>query len=401
MAAPKPLTDFQQTYHWRNKNCGPWAQEWVKKELPGLKASDATHEAEITEVTSVSGDCDLGQRKGKLLTIYDLEVEAKWKGTGKSGEEVTGRLSIPEFSHEMIDGISDYVFNFSVDSGSSDADDVLAFARKSLAPVLEERLNGFRLELLTAHGIFEGASNAPSGASTPALQSYSPAPPGEVRSKASTPAPKPATPAPEATSLKTVTVEVNAQLQASADDLWSILTDENRVPMWSRAAAKITPTPGTPYELFGGNVSGKIVEADKPTKLVQTWQTKSPGWPSDHYGTMTITLKQGSDSTAVTFSLAGVPASRESDIERALNGFYIQGLKQMGLVISSSSRTFVDKPAARGKATATRRAKKARAPNAAPTLLERVARPEVPGHHALNTSSRPLARTKTKQTNSI
>lgn len=229
---------------------------------------------------------------------------------------MTGRLSIPEFSHEMIDGISDYVFNFSVDSSSADADDVLAFVRKSLAPVLEERLNGFRAELLTAHGIFEGASNAPSGASTPALQSYSPAPPGEVRSKASTPAPstKPTSPAPEAKSLKTVTVEVNAQLQASADDLWSILTDENRVPMWSRAAAKISPTPGSAYELFGGNVSGKIVEADRPTKLVQTWQTKSPGWPSggwlgqqarkltraDHYGTMTITLKQGSDSTAGT-----------------------------------------------------------------------------------------------------
>ncbi|KAL1413500.1 Co-chaperone [Vanrija albida] len=372
MAEPAPLTNFQQTYHWRNKNCGPWAQEWVKKELPGLSATDGAYSAEITEVTSVSGDCDLGQRKGKLLTIYDLEVEAKWKGAGPAGEEVTGRLSIPEFSHEMIDGISEYVFNFSADS--ADADNVLGFARRALAPVLETRLNGFRLELLNAHGIFEGASAATSGASTPALQSYSPAPPGEVRSKAATPAPKPASPAPAADkNLKTVTVEVSATLHASADDLWSILTDEARVPMWSRAAAKIKPVAGEPYELFGGNVSGKIVEAERPTKLVQTWQTKSPGWPSDHYGTMTITLKQGSDSTAVTFSLAGVPASRESDIERALNGFYIQGLKQMGLVVSSSSRTFVETAPARP-----RRAKKAKAAAAADkSVLERITQPQV------------------------
>jgi activator of HSP90 ATPase len=49
----------------QNKNCGPWAQDWVKKTLPGKSVSADGVTAEITEVTSVSGDCDLGQRKGK------------------------------------------------------------------------------------------------------------------------------------------------------------------------------------------------------------------------------------------------------------------------------------------------------------------------------------------------
>jgi activator of HSP90 ATPase len=34
------------------------------------------------------------------------------------------------------------------------------------------------------------------------------------------------------------------------------------------------------FELFAGNIVGKTVSADKPTKLVQSWQTKSPSWPS-------------------------------------------------------------------------------------------------------------------------
>lgn len=59
----------------------------------------------------------------------------------------------------------------------------------------------------------------------------------------------------------------------------------------------MAPTPGADFELFGGAVSGKVKEVDPPTKLVESWNTKSPGWPADHYGTMTITLKQGSDST--------------------------------------------------------------------------------------------------------
>jgi activator of HSP90 ATPase len=49
----------------QNKNCGPWAHEWVKKTLPGVKVEQGAEKAEIVEVTTVTGDCDLGQRKGK------------------------------------------------------------------------------------------------------------------------------------------------------------------------------------------------------------------------------------------------------------------------------------------------------------------------------------------------
>lgn len=43
----------------------------------------------------------------RLLTIYDLAVEASW--TGRVGDdEVKGTLRVPEVSHEAIDGLSDY-----------------------------------------------------------------------------------------------------------------------------------------------------------------------------------------------------------------------------------------------------------------------------------------------------
>ena len=45
----------------------------------------------------------------RLLTIYDLEVEATWTGKDSNGEEVKGTLKVPEVSHEAIDGLSDYV----------------------------------------------------------------------------------------------------------------------------------------------------------------------------------------------------------------------------------------------------------------------------------------------------
>ncbi|WVF71572.1 hypothetical protein IAT40_006380 [Kwoniella sp. CBS 6097] len=342
MGDPKPLTAYQQTYHWRNKNCAPFAYDWVKKSLPGLKVEDSSQSAEIVEVTSVSGDCDLGQRKGKLLTIYDLEVQAKWTGKAKDGSEVNGTLKVPEMSHEAIDGLSDYVFEWSITSSSSGpSSDLLSYIKSSFPSVLSEKMNTFRADLLAAYGnpTSADASPSPSGTSTPAAgssSSYAPAPPTKAPE-----AKKEETPKEEKKDVgKTVTVEVKADLQASADDLWSLLTDENKIPMWSRSAAKISLSPDAPYELFSGNVRGKIVSVDAPKKLVQTWQVRNPAWPSDHYGTLTLSLNQGSDSTAATFTLDGVPVGVESDVEKALDTFYIRGLKQMGLVLSSSSRSY-------------------------------------------------------------
>ena len=57
----------------------------------------------------------------------------------------------------------------------------------------------------------------------------------------------------------TATVEVRASLHASAEDIWGLLTDEKRIPMWSRSPAKVGLTlpirnprkPGLD-EIFGG-----------------------------------------------------------------------------------------------------------------------------------------------------
>ncbi|WWC61767.1 uncharacterized protein I303_104352 [Kwoniella dejecticola CBS 10117] len=351
MGEPKPLTSYQQTYHWRNKNCAPFAYDWVKKSLPGLKVESGPSSAEITEVTAVSGDCDLGQRKGKLLTIYDLEVEAKWSGKAQDGTEVSGTLKVPEVSHEAIDGLSDYVYEWRVtsdNSSSSASSELLSLVKSQFPSILSSKFNTFRADLLAAYGNPSASDDSPSvsGTSTPqpgaggaassSSSTYTPAPPAKP---VETEAKKSEEPRNKGVG-KTVTVEQKADLQASADDLWGLLTDENKVPMWSRSAAKIKLTPDAPYELFGGNVRGKIISVEAPKRLVQTWQVRNPSWPSDHFGTMTLTLDQGSSSTTATFTLDGVPADNEAEVEKALDAFYIRGLKQMGLVLSSSSRSY-------------------------------------------------------------
>ena len=45
--------------------------------------------------------------------------------------------------------------------------------------------------------------------------------------------------APSSQGINTSVVNVEATFRASADDLFSLLTDEKRIPTWSRAPAKV------------------------------------------------------------------------------------------------------------------------------------------------------------------
>ena len=55
-------------WHWKNKNIGPWAKQWFQRELAAITiAGDGEESVQITEVTEVDGDVELGQRKSKYV----------------------------------------------------------------------------------------------------------------------------------------------------------------------------------------------------------------------------------------------------------------------------------------------------------------------------------------------
>ena len=104
-------------WHWVNKDVRPWTQDYLTKELVGLKASkeDGTT-AEISKVLSMDGDVDVSQRKGKVITIFDVRVQLEFTGkvpvkvekkeddeeASEEGDtkEVSGTITIPEVAHD-------------------------------------------------------------------------------------------------------------------------------------------------------------------------------------------------------------------------------------------------------------------------------------------------------------
>lgn len=315
-------------WHWKNKNVTRWGTEWFERELTAINivGEKDGEVVSIYKVTEVDGDMELGQRKSKLITIYDCKIVLDWRGTASDGTEVKGTLTIPEVSHEItLDRLSDYVYNWSLATPKSpEVDSLYGIARSRLPAALEAKFAEFPVALIETHGKDLTISADPSRSGTPA--------PGSTSAPVAAPTSAPSQPKQvEVKTINTKVVKVEATFQASADDLFSLFTDEKRIPIWTRAPAQSVPQAGSEYSLFGGGVKGKYVSLSPPREIVQTWALQSPTWPAGHDGTLTTTLDQTTDATHVTFSLAGVPTGLEDEIKRNIEGYYIHGLKSIGL----------------------------------------------------------------------
>lgn len=111
-------------------------------------------------------------------------------------------------------------------------DTLFALAKARLPTALETKFAEFPAAIVETHGKDLTVSADPSrqGSPAPAVASNSGAP------KASAPKPAPKKPA---AAVNTATVTVDATFMAAADDLFDLLTNEQRIPAWTRAPAKV------------------------------------------------------------------------------------------------------------------------------------------------------------------
>lgn len=135
--------EFTNFRHWVDKNCVPWTKEYFNSNIKGVSYEDDEYRLEISTVESISGDCDVTQRKGKVLCIYDLVLNLAITGTSISDErDFSGSVKIPEFVHDQDE--DEYVFDITADTYVSDV-------RKKLIPVLKSKLLKFQNDLIKAH----------------------------------------------------------------------------------------------------------------------------------------------------------------------------------------------------------------------------------------------------------
>ena len=100
-----------------------------------MKADQDGVTAQLDKVLSMDGDVDVSQRKGKVITIFDVKVvieysgklisdqtlskcspNADQEGKTKEDEDVSGTITVPEIAHDTEE--NEYVVRLFVPMGA-------------------------------------------------------------------------------------------------------------------------------------------------------------------------------------------------------------------------------------------------------------------------------------------
>jgi activator of HSP90 ATPase len=127
-------------------------------------------------------------------------------------------------------------YNWSLTTASSpEVDAIFSLARSRLPTALETKFAEFAAALVETHGRDLTVSGDPSRSGTPAPAASSSG--GAAGASAAAPAaPKPAE---KKNNINTTKITVEGSFMAAADDLFGLLTDEKRIPLWTHASAQV------------------------------------------------------------------------------------------------------------------------------------------------------------------
>ncbi|KAF7551783.1 hypothetical protein G7046_g7619 [Stylonectria norvegica] len=309
-------------WHWVNKNVSGWAKQWFEDNLTKLEVEDGETKASVSKIQSMDGDVDVSQRKGKVITIFDVKLVIEYSGSTSGAEDVSGTITVPEVAHDTEE--DEYVFDVEIFSESKEKQPVKDLVRTKLLPLLRKEFQKLAPALIAEHGkdIQHAPGSGPSsGLSTPKAHnphsSTNETPSASAQSNAGS-------------IVNTVTVTDNEEFRTTAEELYQTFVDPGRIAAFTRSPPKLFEGAhkGGKFELFGGNVSGEYLELESPKKIVQSWRLGQ--WPAGHYSKLQIEFDQNDVDHVTVMRVVwdGVPSGQEEVTKRNWLEYYIKSIKQ-------------------------------------------------------------------------
>ncbi|AAS54400.1 AGL090Wp [Eremothecium gossypii ATCC 10895] len=330
-------------WHWVDKNCIDWAKKHFAEKLAGLSSGNKTdgEYAEIAAVNSVEGDCEVNQRKGKVISLFDLRVVLSVRGHVADGTDWEGSITIPEVAFDSAE--DDYQFEISIYQETSKLAPARPLVREKLVPQLRAAFAVFGKELLQAHGkdiqvpqdqVRSSFTKANQESSFVGTDATAAAPGARMASAPAASAPR-ATAAPayaKAAVSNTTSIHIEPTFNVAAADLFHTLLDKQRITAWSRShiqADRNGPelAVGETARMFGGNVTSTLLEAHEPERLVFNWRLAD--WSPAQVSKLAITFHESPEfhETKMVVSWSGIPIGEEEKVKANFEEMYVRAIK--------------------------------------------------------------------------
>ncbi|KAF3761489.1 hypothetical protein M406DRAFT_342274 [Cryphonectria parasitica EP155] len=310
-------------WHWVNKDVSAWAREWFEDNLTKIAAEDGETKARISKIVSSDGDVDVSQRKGKVITIFDVKLVLEYSGSTADAEDVSGTITVPEVAHDTEE--DEFVFEIDIYSESKEKQPVKDLVRAKLVPQLRKEFLKLAPALIAEHGKdiqHAPGSNPSSGFSTPKIHPQK----SSVPTSSTTTSKK----SDSGAVVNTTTVTDSEEFRTTAEELYKTFTDPQRIAAFTRAPPKVFEgaQEGGKFEIFGGNVTGEYLELAENKKIVQSWRLQQ--WPAGHHSTLEIEFDQNDvDSvTVMRVNWTGVPVGQEEVTKENWQNYYVHSIKR-------------------------------------------------------------------------
>lgn len=317
-------------WHWVDKNCIGWAREYFGEKLKGLNTGDVSGKfAEVTSVSSVEGDCEVNQRKGKAISLFDLKIVLLIKGHVED-LPFDGSIYVPEVAFDSEE--SDYQFEISIYKETGRLNEVKPVIREKLLPQLRTIFQNFGKDLLTVHA---------SDIQVPESQVKSEFTRGNAsQSSSASPAPAPRATPTTATKSSTPTtsganrssLHLEPTFNVPAIELYRAFLLKSLIMAWSRGSLQ-SAAPGDQlrvgdqFELFGGNVISKLLETKEPNRLVFEWRLKD--WSEKIVSKLVMEFHESQEyhETKLQVNWTGIPVGEEDRVRGNFEEYYVRSIK--------------------------------------------------------------------------
>lgn len=326
-------------WHWVDKNCIGWARQYFAEKLPGLNTGEVSGKcAEVASVSSVEGDCEVNQRKGKVISLFDLKIVLLIKGH-VDDQHFDGSINVPEVAFDSEE--SDYQFEVSIYKETGKLNEVKPVIREKLLPQLRGIFQNFGKDLIAVHandiqvpesqvkseftktnsnGGDKVGSPSPTSSVTPSSISTSA---GVASTKTSTP---------KTGSANRSSLHLEPTFNVPAIELFHTFLEKQRIMAWSRGSLQTRAAgnelrTGDEFELFGGNVKSKLLESNEPKRMVFEWRLKE--WSEKIVSKLVMEFHESQEyhETKLQVSWSGIPVGEEDRVRGNFEEYYVRSIK--------------------------------------------------------------------------
>ncbi len=111
---------------------------------------------------------------------------------------------------------------------------------------------------------------------------------------------------------------------AEPEDVYACLTNPFTIELWSDMPVKMEARVGTEFEMFEGDITGKILELEPSKKVVQQWYFGDQEEPS------IVTFKLHSDKGKVSLELrhTNIPDEAYDEITEGWKEYFLGRIKE-------------------------------------------------------------------------